>query len=81
VGQQLGGAIPNAADLCGQHSPVKPTLAFGPDRSDQHAELVCKRGKPFFHEISCQLLLLCDLGHCHDSSVRRIDCATRWNDR
>ena len=23
----------------------------------------------------------CGRGHCHDSSVRRIDCATRWNER
>jgi Ca2+-transporting ATPase len=31
--------------------------------------------------ISRQLLFLCGPGHFHDSSVRRIDCATRWNER
>lgn len=40
VGQQVGGAIPNAADLFGQHCAVKPALGFGLDSSDQHPELL-----------------------------------------
>ena len=68
VSQQVDSAVPNAAQFGGHCDAVKRTLAFGPNRSDEHAELVCKREKPLFDKISAQLLSPCGLGHCHDSS-------------
>ena len=72
MSQEVDGAIPNAAQFCGQYGAVKRTLAFGPDRSDEYAELLCKRDKLLFHKISCQLLFPCGRGHCHDSPVKGI---------
>jgi hypothetical protein len=67
VSQQVDGAIPNAAQFGRQNDAVKRTLAFGPNRCDEHAELVCKRGKqPLFDKISSQWLSPCGLGHCHE---------------
>jgi len=78
VSQQVDGGIPNAAQFGGQYDAVKRTLAFSPNRCDEHAELVCKRDKPLFDEISAQLSFGCGRRHCHDSSLKRIDWAARW---
>jgi hypothetical protein len=72
VSQHVDGAIPNAAQFCGQCGAVERTLAFSPDRSDEYLELVCKRDKPLFYKISSQLLFPCVPGHCPDSRVNRI---------
>ena len=73
MSQQVDGTIPNAAQFGGQYGVVKRNLAFRPNRSDEHAELVCKREKPLVDQISFQLLFPCSLGHCRDSSMKRID--------
>jgi hypothetical protein len=72
VSQQVDGAIPNAAQFGGQYDAVKRTLAFGPDRFDEHAELVCKRDKSLFDKIASQFLVRCGSGHCHNSSMKRM---------
>jgi len=64
VGQQVGGAIPNATDLRGQHRAVEPALGSGLDSSDQHAELLRKRDELVRDEIARRLLLLCGFVHC-----------------
>ena len=72
MSQQIDGAIPNAAQFCGQCGTVERTLAFGPDRSDEYLELVCKRDKPLLHKISSQVLFPYVPGRCPDSPVKRI---------
>jgi hypothetical protein len=67
VSQQVDGAIPNAAQFGGQDGAVTRTLAFGPNRSDEHTELVCKRDKPLVDPISSQWLFPCGLGPGHDA--------------
>jgi hypothetical protein len=73
VSQQVDGGIPNAAQFGGQYDAVQRIPAFGPNRCDEHAELVCKRDKPLFDTISDQLSFPCGRRHCHDSSMKGID--------
>jgi hypothetical protein len=69
MGQQVGGAIPNAGDLFGEHRAVKPALGFGLDGSDQPPELLRKRHKFAFNEHARRLLVLRGLTHGHESDL------------
>jgi hypothetical protein len=52
VGQQVGGAILDAADLFGEHGAVEPAWGFGLDGPHEPPELFRKLEKPFFNEIA-----------------------------
>jgi hypothetical protein len=52
VGQQVGGAILDAADLLGEHGAVEPAWGFRLDGPHEPPELFRKREKPLFNEIA-----------------------------
>ena len=70
MGQQVGGAILDAANLFGEHGAVEPAWGFGVDGPHEPPELFRKRQKLFFNEIARRrydfpLVFVCGLAHRH----------------